>query len=137
MYITANVPISDRGTATLGIMVADRLRRNRKITIHTSPMVSISSNSTSFTDAWMLVVMSRSVEIALGGIHAGLGQRRAYILHVETVRRQLGGIHLHPHRGFLATADAHQSYTAQLRNARRLPRIHQVLNLRERQSVGR
>ena len=51
MYITANVPTSDSGTATLGMMVADRLRRNRKMTITTSPMVSISSNSTSFTDA--------------------------------------------------------------------------------------
>ena len=60
-YIAANVPTSDSGTATLGIIVAYRLRRNRKITSTTSPMVSISSNSTSFTDAWMLVVMSVSV----------------------------------------------------------------------------
>ncbi len=58
MYITANVPISERGTATLGMMVAERLRRKRKITMTTRPMVSISSNSTSFTDDWMLVVMS-------------------------------------------------------------------------------
>ncbi len=58
MYITAKVPISDSGTATLGMMVAERLRRKRKMTMTTSPMVSISSNSTSFTDAWMLVVMS-------------------------------------------------------------------------------
>ncbi len=32
MYITANVPISDSGTATLGIIVAESVRRNRKIT---------------------------------------------------------------------------------------------------------
>src|ERR1017187_166859 len=61
MYITANVPMSDNGTATLGIMVAERLRRKRKITMTTSAMVSINSNSTSLTDDWMLVVMSVNV----------------------------------------------------------------------------
>ncbi len=60
-YIAANVPTIESGTATLGIMVADRLRRNRKITRTTRTMVRISSNSTSSTDAWMLVVKSVSV----------------------------------------------------------------------------
>jgi hypothetical protein len=55
------VPTSESGTATLGMMVAARFRRNRKITITTSPMVSINSNSTSFTDARIVVV--RSVRI--------------------------------------------------------------------------
>ena len=52
------MPTSDSGTAMLGIIVADKLRRNRKITITTSAMTSISSNSTSFTDARMSVVRS-------------------------------------------------------------------------------
>ena len=43
-YITPKVPTSDSGTATLGITVAERFRRKRKMTITTSPMVSISSN---------------------------------------------------------------------------------------------
>ena len=51
MYIAANVPTSESGTATLGIIVAYKLRRNRKMTSTTRPMVSISSNSTSFTEA--------------------------------------------------------------------------------------
>src|SRR5690606_40817709 len=34
-YITAKVPISDSGTTTEGMMVADSLRRNRKVTITT------------------------------------------------------------------------------------------------------
>ena len=42
------------------MIVAHRLRRNRKITITTSATVSSSSNSTSFTDAWIAVVRSVS-----------------------------------------------------------------------------
>ena len=50
-YITANVPTSDIGIARLGISVARRFRRNRKITRITSPSVSTSVNFTSSTDA--------------------------------------------------------------------------------------
>ena len=56
--MAAKVPTIDSGTATLGMMVAYRLRRNRKITITTRAMVSINSNSTSATDALMSVVKS-------------------------------------------------------------------------------
>src|SRR5271170_5392025 len=59
-YITPKVPTSDSGTATLGIIVAERLRRNKKMTITTSATVSISSNSTSLTDARMVTVLSVS-----------------------------------------------------------------------------
>ncbi len=52
----SKVPTSESGTAMLGIIVAERLRRNRKMTITTSPMVSRSSNSTSFTEARMATV---------------------------------------------------------------------------------
>src|SRR5712691_2192933 len=60
-YITPKVPTSDKGTAMLGIMVADRVRRKRKITITTSATVSISANWTSLTEARIVVV--RSVRI--------------------------------------------------------------------------
>src|ERR1035437_1677198 len=60
-YITQKVPTSESGTATLGITVAARLRKNRKMTITTSATVSINSNSTSDTEARMVVV--RSVKI--------------------------------------------------------------------------
>ena len=40
------------------MIVAQTLRRNRKITITTSAMVSISVNSTSCTEALMVVVRS-------------------------------------------------------------------------------
>src|SRR5260221_8899347 len=43
-YITPKVPTRDSGTATLGMMVAGILRRNRKITITTSTTASINSN---------------------------------------------------------------------------------------------
>src|SRR5437879_6167025 len=49
--MTANVPIMDNGTAAPGIMVADRLRRNRKMTITTRQTVSASVYSTSRMDA--------------------------------------------------------------------------------------
>ncbi|OIQ66893.1 hypothetical protein GALL_515360 [mine drainage metagenome] len=63
-YITPKVPRSEIGTATAGMTVAGRLRRNRKITITTSATDSISSNSTSRTDARMVVVRSVSMTIS-------------------------------------------------------------------------
>ncbi|MNN09585.1 hypothetical protein D3C81_1224710 [compost metagenome] len=59
-YITPNVPTSDSGTATPGMMVAGILRRNRKITSTTSAIASSSSNCTSSTEARMVVVRSVS-----------------------------------------------------------------------------
>ena len=44
-YMTAKVPSSDSGTVTLGMIVAQTLRRNRKITSTTSAMVISSVNS--------------------------------------------------------------------------------------------
>src|SRR5207245_9229576 len=49
----------------LGITVAERLRRNRKITITTRPTVSINENSTSLTEARMVVVRSVSTWILM------------------------------------------------------------------------
>src|SRR6201996_8512557 len=78
--ITTKVPINDSGTATLGMMVAERLRRKRKITVTTSAMVSINSNSTSLTDAWMLVVISvRVVTLMDAGRFASSWGRIAWI----------------------------------------------------------
>ena len=57
-YMAPKAPTIDSGTATEGMMVAARLRRNRKITITTSATVSSSSNSTSRTEARMVVVRS-------------------------------------------------------------------------------
>ena len=66
--MTTKVPISESGTATLGMMVAERLRRKRKITITTSAMVSMSSNSTSRTEARMVLVRSvRTVSFTAAG----------------------------------------------------------------------
>ena len=59
-YITAKVPTSDSGTDRLGMIVAGRLRRNRKITSTTSATDSPSSNSTSATEARIVVVRSVS-----------------------------------------------------------------------------
>ena len=58
--MTASVPTSDSGTDRLGMRVAGRLRRNRKITSTTSTTASASSNSTSATEARIVVVRSVS-----------------------------------------------------------------------------
>ena len=50
-YITAQVAISEIGTASAGMMVADTVRRNRKITSTTSPIAISSVSCTSCTDS--------------------------------------------------------------------------------------
>ena len=59
-YMTPKAPTRDKGTATLGITVAARLRKNRKITITTRTTASISSNCTSLTEPRIVVVRSVS-----------------------------------------------------------------------------
>ena len=49
-HMTANVPTIDTGSARLGMTVAGRFRRNRKMTRTTSTSVSSSVNCTSSTD---------------------------------------------------------------------------------------
>ena len=75
--MTANVPTSDSGTAMLGITVAENVRRNRKITSTTRTIVTISSNSTSETDA--RIVFVRSVRTATctvpGSVAVSVGSR--------------------------------------------------------------
>ena len=64
-YITAKVPISDTGTAMLGMSVARALRRNRNTTMMTSTMEMISVRSTSLTEARMVVVRSRTMVMSM------------------------------------------------------------------------
>ena len=70
-YIAANEPASASGTVTLGMSVAQKLRRNKRITITTRQMVSTSVNSTSATEARMVTVRSRMVStLTAGGMRA-------------------------------------------------------------------
>ena len=59
--MTPNVPTRLRGTATLGITVAERVRRKRKITSTTRATVSMSSNWTSSTEARIVSVRSARI----------------------------------------------------------------------------
>src|ERR1700733_3282712 len=69
--MSAHVPSSASGTVTLGMIVAQTLRRKTKITITTSAMVSMRVNSTSCTEARMVVVRSdRMLILMVGGIAA-------------------------------------------------------------------
>src|SRR5215831_19662765 len=64
-YMTPNVPISDTGTATLGIKVARTLRRKRNTTSMTRMTAIIRVISTSRTDALMVTVWSIMTRIAI------------------------------------------------------------------------
>ena len=66
-YIAAHEPSSASGTVMLGISVAQKLRRNSRMTITTRAMVSPSVNSTSATEARMVVVRSRMVLTSIAG----------------------------------------------------------------------
>src|ERR1039457_4959467 len=68
----------ERGTETLGIIVAQILRRNRKITITTNTTVSSSVNSISLTEARIVMVRSDVIlSVAEGGIIARNSGKRA------------------------------------------------------------
>src|SRR6202167_3713676 len=68
-YIAANEPARASGTVTLGIKVAQKLRRNSRITITTRQIVSTKVNSTSATEARIVTVRSRMVStLTAGGI---------------------------------------------------------------------
>ena len=66
----AKVPASASGTVMLAMNVGQNRRRNRKMTITTSAMLSSSENCTSCTEARIVVVRSLiSVSLIDGGIH--------------------------------------------------------------------
>src|SRR6202162_1407949 len=61
----------ESGTAILGMIVAQALRKNRKMTITTSATVNNNVNSISLTDARIVVVRSNvGVNVTDGGIEA-------------------------------------------------------------------
>jgi len=74
-YMTPKVPTSDSGTATLGISVAGRLRRNRKVTMTTSATANTSSFCTSRTEARMDSVrsVSTATSTAAGSVAVSWG----------------------------------------------------------------
>ena len=61
MYITANVPITEIGSARLGITVAETLRKKTKMTATTRTSVRTSVNFTSCTDS--RIVTERSYQL--------------------------------------------------------------------------
>src|SRR6476646_6827182 len=66
-YIIANDPSNDKTTTTPGIKVAQRLRRNKRTTSTTRPIVSTSVSSTSCTAARIVTVRSRMVSTVIVG----------------------------------------------------------------------
>src|SRR6478609_4098859 len=66
-YMMPNVPMSESGSATLVITVAQSFRRKRNITITTSAMVSSNVYCTSRTDARIVWVRSARIETYTDG----------------------------------------------------------------------
>src|SRR6266404_9735685 len=66
-YITANVPTRENGKAKLGIVVADKFRKNRKITMTTRNSDSSIVNLTSSMDLRIVIVRSANVYIVIAG----------------------------------------------------------------------
>ena len=78
-YITPKVPTSDKGTTTLGMMVAGMLRRNRNVTITTRAMAKINSCCTSRTDDRMVSVrlLMTTTSIVEGRVAVSCGSSRS------------------------------------------------------------
>ena len=64
-YMTAKVPMSEAGTATVGMSVARQLRRKMKTTRITRTTERMSVRSTSLTDARMVVVRSTTIVVLM------------------------------------------------------------------------
>ena len=77
-YMTPKVPMSESGTATLGMMVARSLRRKTKMTVTTSATARSNSTCTSCTDARMVTVrsVSTATSIAAGSAAWSCGSCR-------------------------------------------------------------
>src|SRR5437868_1995823 len=75
-YIAPKVPTNDKGTATLGINVAEKLLKKKKITITTKQTDKSISNLASCTEALIVVVLSFRIEtsILLGKVCLILGK---------------------------------------------------------------
>ena len=65
--ITAKVPIMEKGRARLGMAVAGRLRRKRKITSTTSPRLSSIENRTSLKEFFTASERSTRISISTAG----------------------------------------------------------------------
>ena len=89
-YITAKVPINDKGTTMEGIKVAVRRFKNKNVTSTTKPTASINSNCTSLTAARMVCV--RSVKI----LTSRLAGKLAIILGNNASTRSTTSITLAP-----------------------------------------
>src|SRR2546429_664324 len=122
------VPMIEMGTATLGMIVADRLRRNKNMTITTRAIVRISVNSTSATEARMVAVRSVSVVISIADGNEALswGSKR--------LMRSTTAMMLAPGR-LLTAAGRRQADTGELRDLLGQVGVGEVLHLGERQRI--
>ncbi len=125
------------------LVVLDAVHHLRNVLQHDGRAIAVGNHNLSIVGAGHqlivgidLVVLVRPIEVTLGLIDAGRGERRAQILEVEAVGRQRHRIGLNAHRRLLPAADAHQADAAQLRKLGRQPCVDKILHLRQRHGVG-
>src|SRR5665213_4525684 len=82
--MTPKVPTNDSGTATLGMMVAAIVRKNKKMTNTTNAMVSINSHCTSLTDARIVVVRSVKTVKSTDGGRVALNWGKRWLMRSTT-----------------------------------------------------
>src|SRR5438477_587784 len=100
--MTAKVATIEKGSARLGMIVAETFRRKTKMTSTTSPMVRSSVNLASAAEA-----------------------------RIRSERCELTRIDIHPHGVLLRTADAHRRHAADHRDALR-NRLRVLIDDRQR-----
>ncbi len=66
-YIAAQVPMIETGTASAGMIVADTVRRNRKMTMMTRPIAISNVSCTSTTNSRTEIERSLSTSIRIDG----------------------------------------------------------------------
>ncbi|KAG1438141.1 hypothetical protein G6F57_019970 [Rhizopus arrhizus] len=79
----------------------------------------------------------RAVEAAFGLVRIGLADGFLHVGQLQAAGGQRHRVDLHPHGRALSAGQAHHAHAGQLRQALRHPRVHQVVDLGQRQGIGR
>src|SRR5437867_3653890 len=105
----------DSGTARLGMSVAERLRRNRKMTMTTSAMVSSSVHELSRgLDVDRLVLTEQRARRL---VHVGARDRLFDLVDADAARGERAGVDLHADGVLLRAEDRHLGHAADGRDA--------------------
>src|SRR5436189_246391 len=135
------VPISESGTTTPGIAVAQTFRRKKKTTSTTRAMAISSVISTSAIAARMVVLRSiiteRSIAPGIDSRSPGGGERGPDVVQPDAVVREHRRVELDADAGQRATADDHLSDAFHLRELLLQDRRRDVVHPAGVEGLGR